>query len=446
MAYQIAWASALAVFAAAMLYGVLRTLGMSWVHAWLIAALTIIYPWFDSTRLWVTGSLLTLAIGFAFAGVWIALEGLSRRSWRLHACAAVLYLMSIWTYEIALPLIAVAGGMYVAVAGWKIARWRWLVDLIVVLIGGLWIAINTQQESFGISADLKHLKEIAVSGGTILGRTLIPVGEQRTALALTAFAVVLAAGFAVFVLFRIRSEQRNTAGLRGWLLLAGGGLLMAALGWVMFIPANPYFTPSVYGMTNRVNGLSGFGTVIAVYAFIGVIGELAARILPRTRRLAVPVTVLLAVLLGAAYVRVLERHIRVWDRAFHSEAVGLNEMQAQLPHLVPGTTVFTSSYPAYQALGVPIFSSSWDVDGMIKLRYKDGSLSAYPILTGLTLACRANGVGLQGVGAPGVTARYGAVRFLNVSSGEHARPYNERECRAVAGRYVPGAEYVAINY
>lgn len=446
MAYQIAWSAALAVFAAVMLYGVLRTLGMSWVHAWLIAALTILYPWFDSTRLWVTGSLLTLAIGFAFAGVWIALEGLSRRSWRLHACAAVLYLMSIWTYEIALPLIAVAGGLYVAVSGWKIARVRWLVDLIVVLIGGFWIVVNTQQESFGVSADLKHLKEIAVSGGTILGRTLIPVGEQRTALALTTFVVVLAAGFAMFILFRIRSAQRNTTCLRGWLLLAGGGLLMAALGWIMFIPANPYFTPSVYGITNRVNALSGFGTVIAVYALIGIVGELAAGIFPRTWRPVVPVTVLLAVLLGAAYVRVLERHIRVWDAAFHSEAVGLDEMKAQLPHLAPGTTVFTSSYPAYQALGVPIFSSSWDVDGMIKLWYKDGSLSAYPILKGLTIACRANGAGLQGVGAPSVTARYGAVRFLNVSSGEHARPYNERKCQAEAGRYVPGPQYVSINY
>jgi hypothetical protein len=446
MAYQLAWAATLAVFAAAMLYGVLRTLGVSWIHTWLIAALTILYPWFDSTRLWVTGSLLTLSIGFAFAGIWLALQGLYRRSWRLHACAAVLYLMSIWTYEIALPLIAVVGGLYVAVAGWQIAKVRWGVDLIVVLIGGLWIGVNTQQESFGIGDDLRHLKEIVTSGGTILGRTLIPVGEQRTTLALIAFLVVIVAGLAMFILLRVRPGRRTTSGLRDWLLLAGGGLLIAALGWIMFIPANPYFTPSVYGVTNRVNALSGFGVVIAVYAVIGIAGEIGAGILPRTWRLAVPATVLLAILLGAAYARVLERHIRIWDAAFHAEAIGIDEMQTQFPHLASGTTVFTSAYPAYQALGVPIFSSSWDVNGMIKLRYKDGSLSAFPILTGLSIACRTNGVGLQGIGAPAVMTPYGAARFLNISSGEHAQPYNQRECQAVAGKYVPGPQYVSINY
>lgn len=446
MAYQLAWAAILAMFAAAMLYGVLRTLGVPWVHAWFIAALTLVYPWFDSTRLWVTGSLLTLAVGFAFAGLWLALEGLYRNSWRLHVAAAILYLMSIWTYEVALPVIAAAGALYVLIAGWQIAKSRWALDLVIVLIGGLWIGLNTTQESFGFSADLRHVGQIVVSGGTILGRTFIPVGEQRTTLALTTFLFIAVLGLATFALSRTPSSDRAAWGLREWLLMAGGGLLLTALGWLMFIPANPYFTPSVFGVTNRVNALSGFGVVIAVYATLGIVGEVSARVLHRTSSLAVPVTVLLAVLLAGAYIRVLERHIRVWNRAYLAEAAGIGEMRMQFPRLPPGTTVFTSDYPAYEALGVPIFSSSWDVDGMIKLQYKDGTLSAYPVLAGLRPVCRSSGVGVETAGVLLRTAAYGTVRFLNVHTGEHTQARSRSECQTAVDRYVPGPLYVSSNY
>jgi hypothetical protein len=446
MAYLLAWATILGIFAAAMLYGVLRTLGVPWIHAWLIAALTIVYPWSDSTRLWSTASLLTLAIGFAFSGLWLALQGIHRRSWPMHVCAAVLYLMSIWTYEITLPLIAVAGGLYTIVVGWRAARMRWLFDVVVVIVGGLWVGLNTKQESFGFSADLRHLKEIIVSGGTILGRSLLPVGEQRTALALVIVGLITLIGLAMFMLLRARRGVVAASSLRGWVLLAAGGLLVAALGWVMFIPANPYFTPSVYGVTNRVNALPAFGLVMAVYAMLGIVGELVARLLPKSQRLAVPTTVLLGVLLGAAYVGVLERHIKIWDAAYRAESAGIGEMRMQLPRIPSGATVFTSDYPAYQTLGVPIFSAYWDVNGMIKLQYKNGTLSAYPILSGLRLECRAASVALVGVGQSVMVARYGAAWFLNIHSGEHARPRSEPECRAVAGNYTPGPIYLSYGY
>jgi hypothetical protein len=446
MVLQLVWSAIIAVFASAMLYGVLRTLSVPGLHAWLLAALTLVYPWFDSTRLWATGSLITLSVGFTFAGLWLALVGLERRSWRLHGGAAVLYLMSIWTYEVTLPLIATAGVIYVAKAGWRRARTRWGVDLAVVIVGGLWIATQTKQESFGLSADIQHLKAIFTSGGTILGRTLLPVGEQRTALALAVLLCVALGGVAMLVLDRARSGVRGDWGLPGWMLLAGGGLLMAALGWVMFIPANVYFTPSVYGVTNRVNALAGFGAVICVYGAFGIAGELVARVRPAARHLAIPTTIGLALLLGVAYIGVLERHIKIWNAAFHAELAGIGEMRMQLPTLAPGTTVFTSDYPAYQTLGVPIFSAPWDVNGMIKLQYKNGTLSAYPILQGLRLVCRAGGVSLEGTGFATVTTGYGGTQLLNVHTGEHSQPRSRRECQAVVARYTPGPLYVSLGY
>ena len=446
MALQLAWSAFLAALASALLYGVLRKLGVPRLHAWLPAALALIYPWFDSTRLWVTGSILTLSICFTFAGLWLALEGLDRRSWRLHACAATLYLASIWTYEVTMPLIALAGALYTVRAGWRAARMRWGVDLVVVVVGGLWIATQTTQESEDFSTDLKHVGEIIVSGGTIIGRSLIPLGAVRTTVALVLILVVLLAGSAVLAFRRLPAPRGASWSLRGWLLLAGGGLMLAVLGWIMFIPANPYFTPSVYGITNRVNALSGFGAVILLYGSFGVAGELLARVVPRVTRIALPATILLALILGGVYTHVFERHVRVWNAAFRAEMAGLGETKTQFPQLPPGTTVFTSDYPAYQALGVPIFSASWDVNGMIKLQYKDSELAAYPVLEGQRLICKETVVWLAGAGAPTAIAKYGMARFLNVHTGEHAEPRNRKQCEAVAGKYSPGPLYVSLEY
>src|SRR4051794_1887037 len=64
MGLHLAWAAALAVIVAAILYGLLRSLGVPWVHALLIAALVLLFPWFDSTRFWATADQVSLAIAF----------------------------------------------------------------------------------------------------------------------------------------------------------------------------------------------------------------------------------------------------------------------------------------------------------------------------------------------------------------------------------------------
>jgi hypothetical protein len=446
MAFLLAWAVILAVFAATMLYGVLRILGVPALHVWFICALTIIYPWSDSTRFWETENVVSLSIGLMFAGLWVALLGLQRRSWHLHLCAACLYLLSILTYEITLPLIAALGILYTLRAGWRVAKMRWALDLVVVIAGGLWVGLHTTREQRGLSADLTHLKMIVTSGGTLLGRTVIPVGEQRTTLAIAIFALIIAVGLAVRLILSDRFSNEIGWSLQSWLLLAGGGLLVTVLGWVIFITANPYYTPSVYGFTNRVNALAGFGLVITMYAALGIIGALVGQLRRKTPGVAGAITILLVLALGAAYIHVLERHSRVWNMAYHAEAAAIGEMRMQFPQLPPGTTVFTSDYPDYQALGVPIFSSQYDIDSMIKLQYKDGLLAAYSVLPGLSLQCGIDGVGLIGEGAPVAIAQYGTARLLDLQTGRHSQPRNERECKAVAGSYVPGPLYLSLTY
>lgn len=102
--------------------------------------------------------------------------------------------------------------------------------------------------------------------------------------------------------------------------------------------------------------------------------------------------------------------------------------------------------PAYEAPAVPIFAANWDENGMIKLQYKNSTLSAYPIIPGWTIKCDVHGIGLQGAGAPSAIAPCGFARLLNLQTGAHTEPRNERECKSDAASYTTGPLYVLLSY
>lgn len=451
---ELIWAVALSVIVATLLYAILRNFGLPWHHAWVVAALTLAYPWSDSARLWVVASASTLAISLAFGGILVALRGLERRSWRLHVLALLLYAASILAYELSLPLIAAAGVLYVLRAGWtREVRIRWAADLVVVVVTGWWDGAHTTRTISSLSGDLTHLKQIVVAGGTMLGRSLYPLGPHGyTTTALVLIAAVFTAGTLALLWGRRSGEETSHRheegvwGLRHWLALGAAGILLAALGWVMLIPADPYYTPAIYGITNRINALSGLGLVLALYAAGGVVVSLVGRFVPLDRRLLATSIVGLGICLGAAYVHVLERHIDLWDQAYAVEKRGMERIKATFPGLPPGSTVIAADYPANETLGVPILNSGMDLNGMIKLAYDDGSLSAFPRVEGMDFACRPHGIAVSGYLTTPTEAQYPSVRIIDLPSGSHTRVRNRRGCEAALGEYPSGPAYLTTGY
>lgn len=447
MHFHLALAAVLAVMAATVFYGVLRTLDIPWIHAGLISALTILFPWSDSTRLWATAGLVTLSILFMLVGLLLALQGLRRRSWRWHAYAVPLYLLSILTYEITLPVIAALGVLYGLQFGWRAARWRWLADLGAVVIGTIWVSSSTHRTTSTLSGTLEHLVQVIEAGGTVLGRSGMPLGSQVTTLVLLCLAAILTVGCIAYLALPDRFTSAKGWGLRNWLQLMLGGVAVAALGWVMFVPsADLYYTPSIFGESNRINAVSAFGLILVVYAAFGVVGALVGQLRPRARWLAPVVTVLLGVALVAAYTHTLRRHIELWNLAYAAERHAIDMTKELVPDPPQGTTIIASSYPANQTLRVPILASTWDYDGMVKMEYDDPSLSALPVLENLDLQCRRRGLVVMREGELIKPSPYGSVRLVNLTTGEHDAPRSQADCRRVVGSYVPGPTYLTLSY
>lgn len=443
---QLALAALLAVVVAICAYGVLRTLRLPALHSGIVAALILAYPWYDSLRMWATASQASLAIAFALAGAWVALVGLRHHSRRAHAVAAALYLLSILTYEITIPAVLGAGLLYVARFGWRESRSRWLTDVVVAAFGVGWVYLLETHKSFGVAADLTHAREIASGGLTILGRSVVAVGLQpRTAVAVAALVFIVMIG----VLLNRRSNHRPRQGVMhigGWLWMVAGGLGVAVLGWIIFIPADPYYTPVIWGFTNRVNAVAGLGLILVVYGALGILGSALAILTPWRTLLATVLTVGLATFLGATYVRVLERHSRIWNTAGRFERAGMSKLKSEFPRLPAGTMLLVGGYPANETLGVPIYSTDWDLNGLVQLTYRTRDVSAYPILPGLRVHCGAAGASLTGPGAPARSAPYGHVWLVELSTGRRVRPNSAASCTRSAPGFSPGPLYLTATY
>lgn len=184
--------------------------------------------------------------------------------------------------------------------------------------------------------------------------------------------------------------------------------------------------------------MAGIGLILSAYGALGLITWLAGVAVAPARHAMPALTVALGLVLGAGYVHVLERHIDIWQAAKRSQGTLVHRLHAAYPRLPTDATVFTTGFPGYETFGVPIFGTTWDLNGRVKFLYDDATISGYPIIGEQRLDCRAGGVAVIGQGATPGTARYGMAYLLNVHTGARAVPSNRVDCERVVRAFPAG--------
>jgi hypothetical protein len=207
----------------------------------------------------------------------------------------------------------------------------------------------------------------------------------------------------------------------------------------MLVPADPYYTPYPTGMANRINALASVGLVVLLYATVATAGLLAGPLMRWQSRAWGLVPVVCGALLLGAYAKTLDDHMKTWDTAFAAEMAMLGQLRHVVPSPPPDATLITFGAPSYQALGVPVFAASWDLDGAVKIQYNRGDLSAFPMLEGMEMRCSGDAmVAMQGETAVSHRVRYGSAFLIDVPTGRVERPANASSCRRDLPRFAPG--------
>jgi hypothetical protein len=134
------------------------------------------------------------------------------------------------------------------------------------------------------------------------------------------------------------------------------------------------------------------------------------------------------------------------DIAHYRSATTLqNDALATLERLLPmpsrGSTIYTFGFAAETAPGIPIFRSTWDLTGAIRLQWSDPSLSALPVYrTGVV--CGTSTLHTRQFGT-GHASRYRRSLFVDLGRRIVERIDSETECRRATRAFRPGARLLS---
>lgn len=443
-----AWSIVLAVAMAVALYAVLRRVSLRPLQAWAIALLVLLFPWSDSTRFWATASHISLSIAVGLAGILLALRGLDARdsghrraSFGFHAGAVILYAISVLTYEIAGVALLFAGALYLTHGSWSTIRLRWAVDVAVILPCLAWTVLRADRERPSLAAMIDHADAIADTGASIIASATVPFGNPNRQAVLVALGLL----FVIAILVRLLRSQDDALrhSLNRWLAVGLSGLMIIAAGWVLYVPADPYYLPGQPGVGNRVNALAAVGIVIVIYAALALLMTLlTAKLTQQRTSITIAASTALAMLLAVGYADRTRDDQRAWAYAATASDQVLDATTHLIEKPVPGGIIYTFGQAGSERPGITIFSYVWDLHGAIRLTYDDPTLAAYPILEGTAIDCGPDRVTPVG---PGFTelqgTTYGSAYFVDVPTQHAQRIDSHQACEAAQTQFRPGPAF-----
>jgi hypothetical protein len=387
----LAWAAFCAVALSVAFYTFLRFHRIGRVEAGAAAALTLLFPYSSSTRLWSTSAVVSITIILYLVGTLLVLRALSGRSrypWVAHAIGFALVLAGVMTYEIVAPAVFLSVFLYARVTTRRRAVVAWLVDVVVVGLILIFVTSGRNQPIGTFGAQLHHAKIILLQGADLWSRVLVPYGIVPTRLAMGVLVSIAAIAAVVAALLPRAHAARQD--LIRWLGILAIGVVTIALGYAMYVPADVYYSPSTLGVGDRTNGFAMLGWVLVVVALARLLATLVFRDLAYSRFAVGGAVALATLLVGFGYADRLRSEADAYAASWKDQTAILGVMKQTLPNPPHGSTIFLVRNIPWAAPGVPVFVQPWELLGTVKILYDDPSLSGYPIASaGLVLNCNA---------------------------------------------------------
>ena len=419
---------------AGLAYVILRRCHLSWEWAALTAALLIIFPASDSTRLWPTGAIGQYVMVLELLGVLLVLSGLGqpRRSYRLlfHLGGSALFVSAMFTYEIVVPLVALNGIVYWAAMRNKAALRRGTLDLLLAasfVFYRLVVEPVDPESGFAVHRTVSeemHRAWVLVSSawGTwsevfFTGRT---IGAVMVIGVLTATALLW---------LKEPAMRRN---LLPWLALIAGCLLLAGAATFVFFSANDLYVPQVSSAFNRVTLPAAIPYVGIFIGFVGLLYELVRRLVPLRHVAAVATSLLL---LGSAVhqLRISTDHKRAWEASWKEQEIALDGYARSVRGLPNGSRIIGTGAPIWEPGYVPIFAATWDLGSAISYTTSFQPSQATPLMS--TMTCGRRGVTQDQILLMPYRIPEQPLYFINSTRGSASLVRSQIDCRHAIARF-----------
>jgi hypothetical protein len=442
------WGLLTLLAATSAVYLLLRLLSLRTRDALAVVLLFMVFPFADSAWLWYAASHSYLAIALAALGGSLALVGLRREGRTAvvyHVGALVLFAASILTYQVAAVLICLSLLVYLPRVPRRRAIVLWISDVsIVALASGLPRLItgsagtNAPDAIIPLHEQINHAKLMANQGLTLLTAVLVPFGGPHRNVVLPIALVIACIG--ALLAWSASTNPALRRELRRWLLLVAAGGLVVAAAYVVYVPAPiNLYQPLAKGLENRVNVLASLGYAIIVYALAMILATSTMRLLRRPLAWASVMGLVIVAVVFVGYVHRTRKDIAAWNLAGDVQRQEISDLRAagQPPD---GTTIYAFGGTGATAPGVFAFRVTWDLNSAVQLLWNDATLHAYPIFTGTQMTCTATQIvpiGLANGDGVAQAANYGSIVFYDFRNGHRLRVMSRAACEKAVKKFAP---------
>jgi hypothetical protein len=444
-AAHVVWSLVLAVAAAFALYVVLRLYRLPPLVAALPAALVIPFPFAESIRLWTTASNVSFVVALYLAGLALALVALTsaRRPTLLHVGSLILYALSILTYEITAPAVALSGLAYLVRIRSRAAVVRGVVDLglaaaLVALVttGG---SRRPQDGSLDPTYLWDRLKLFGRQALSLLGASSVADLTHGKAL-FGAIAIGVLLGLAAAA-WRARLPERSRVLLQQSCALSFAGLVAIVVGYLGFVPAASFYFPVAEGLSDRVNAGAAYGYAMVVGGLAFGLGALIASAAKRPKWGAA-IGALIGVVLLAGFIHGTRQIESRYIKAGEIQDQVMSAIRSTVRHPPRGSLILAANYPVATGQNIPSFALSNDLQGAVRLAYGREDLNALPIRSGVPVTCGRDGIHVGGPSLPDFVTlgHYGRTILVNVHTRRRVTVRTRAQCEAVQGDFPPGPD------
>lgn len=449
-----AWQIASGIGMCVALYALMRELGVRYLDAAAVVVLLVVFPAAASVWLWSPIVHASLSIALAAVGFLLALRAFraeGRRRLALHVASLGLFVVSLLLYEVCLPFFLASFLLYALRAPRREAAKRWLADCAVLLPLALAISGSTEARDQGIGGALDHAAEMASQLPELVLERLLPFDGAGV----LGFVLIVALyGWAVLTVRRRAEQDPLRRRLRSLLGIAGAGLVVVVLGYLIYVPGLDYYRPLAGGIADRVNAMPAIGWTLFLYATLALLATLLTQRLRRGALLAAVGTGALALALGLSWVSPIEEESGHYVEAYQEGERMLDIVERAVPDPPANAAIWTFAQPVEVAPGVPVFANHWNMSAAVALLYRKRSVRSFVGFLGTRFECTSRGVIPTGhpeypPPPPGELgqfgSRYGRTFFVDTVDGEfapidsRARCLELRQAFARATELRPGA-------
>jgi hypothetical protein len=412
---------------AVLLYALLRRCRLGKWPSLLACVLFVIYPGSDATRLWPTGVVGQYVLGAYLGSVLLAIVGLRRGGvpglvW--HAASLALFVLLLFTYEVVVPPIAIAGLFYLLAMPAKRKA--------AIIRGGVDLALALSFTAFRLVID-----PVQADSGFVQGRTIGQwFGRVETVLhgawtswkplflpGSVALTIAFVAGLLwIAAMVEDRDVRRDSV---PWLIAAGASLFFAIASVLAYVTANDLYVPDSYSLFDRLNLAAAPAYCVLFVALCGLLWTALVHWLSRTASIVIVGVLVLGVV--AVQVPYEVRSQQAWAASWDDQTAAIARIRALAPQLPTNASVMSFGHPMYERGFIPVFAASWDLRGAIDHETRVDPPDALPFSAGAQ--CGPTSVLLAG--KPYLEYRaLSPLWFVNLANGQARRISSTAECEA----------------